>query len=294
MTRGPLPAYQEYGFCGCEAGFLGELEPRSGVAFSCREGNFPLPLASTIRIECFRGRPRRTAVALLAILLVVQAGCASSKWQNPSWNKPVGKGSVIPALICGALGAGIGVAIQNQRSGSSTVILDGETFREDDDKDLWKGAVIGAPIAMVVCGILGHVFLDPGPEAPLPPPPPPTPEPTPPVKRRIVLRGVNFDFDSAAIRPGGRPVLDHAAEILFEQAQVRVLVAGHTDSVGADDYNMKLSIRRAEAVYRYLVNRGIDPERMRVEGYGESNPVASNETDAGRAQNRRVELQIQQ
>lgn len=251
-------------------------------------------LTSRIRIEPVRGGATRTAITLLSILLMVQAGCASSKWQNPSWNKPVGKGTVIPALICGALGAGIGVAIQNQRSGSSTVILDGERFREDDNKDLWKGAVIGAPIAMVVCGVLGHVFFDPGPEAPLPPPPPPAPEPPPPVKRRIVLRGVNFDFNSAAIRPDGRPVLDHAAEILFEQTQVRVLVGGHTDSVGADDYNMKLSVRRAESVYRYLVNRGIDPERMRVEGFGKLNPVATNDTDAGRAQNRRVELQVQQ
>src|SRR6185295_5539536 len=127
------------------------------------------------------------------------------------------------------------------------------------------------------------------------PPPPPPPEPTPaaipPVtKQRIVLRGVNFAFNSAEIEPAARPVLDQAAELLKENPGVDVRVEGHTDAIGSDEYNRELSVRRAEAVYRYLVNRGIDPERFTVEGFGKTRPIASNDTESGRAQNRRVEL----
>ncbi len=112
------------------------------------------------------------------------------------------------------------------------------------------------------------------------------------VKRRIVLRGVQFDFDSSEIRSDAKPVLDRAVEMLGENGEVNVVVDGYTDSVGTDEYNLALSIRRAEAVYRYLVNRGIAPERLRVQGFGEARPVASNDTDSGRAQNRRVELRV--
>ena len=119
---------------------------------------------------------------------------------------------------------------------------------------------------------------------------------TPPRRRRcskrIVLRGVHFDFDKSAIRPDSRPVLDEAVDVLKENPNVRIAVEGNTDNVGSDLYNEKLSVRRAEAVFRYLVNHGIAPERMEVIGYGESRPVADNDTESGRAQNRRVELHV--
>ena len=105
-----------------------------------------------------------------------------------------------------------------------------------------------------------------------------------------MLRGVNFDFNSSTIRPDSRPVLDQAATLLKANPGVQVLVEGYTDSIGSDEYNQALSLRRAEAVYRYLVNHGVDPERLTVEGFGKRSPVASNDTEAGRAQNRRVEL----
>lgn len=252
-------------------------------------------MRSALRQTGKRGPRQRVGLVLVVALLVAQASCSTVQWQQPSWRKPVGKGTWIPALVCGAIGAGVGIAIQNERGGKSEVCIDGICQKSEDDKDLWKGAVVGAPIGAVVCGILGHIFLDPVPEATLPPPPPPvpTPEPTPePLKQRIVLRGVNFDFDKSDIRPDARPVLDHAAEILAAQPNINVLIAGHTDSVGSAEYNLALSIRRAEAVYRYLINRGIAPERLRVEGFGKANPVADNATEAGRAQNRRVELSV--
>jgi outer membrane protein OmpA-like peptidoglycan-associated protein len=138
------------------------------------------------------------------------------------------------------------------------------------------------------------------PEEP-PPPPPPTPRPRrrvakptpkPVMKRRIVLRSVHFDFDKSDIRPDALPVLDEAVEILKEESGVRVTVEGHTDSRGTDAYNLGLSYRRADSVRRYLLNGGISPDRIGSEGFGESRPVASNETDEGRAQNRRVELNV--
>jgi len=101
---------------------------------------------------------------------------------------------------------------------------------------------------------------------------------------------VNFDFNSSDIRPSSRPVLDEAADILKANPGVDVRVEGHTDSIGSQAYNQALSVRRAESVFRYLVNRGVDPERFTVEGFGKSRPIASNATEAGRAQNRRVEL----
>lgn len=134
--------------------------------------------------------------------------------------------------------------------------------------------------------------------APPPPPPPPVaeapppPPPAPPAKKRLVLRGVHFDFDKANIRPDARPVLDEAVRILSEEGTVDVVAEGHTDSVGSAEYNQKLSERRADAVRRYLINGGIMPERIRTEGFGESKPVATNDTEVGRAQNRRVELRV--
>jgi outer membrane protein OmpA-like peptidoglycan-associated protein len=114
----------------------------------------------------------------------------------------------------------------------------------------------------------------------------------PPMKKRLVLRGVNFDFDKATIRADARPVLDEAVRTLQEAGDIRVAVEGHTDSRGTDQYNQGLSIRRAQAVADYLTARGIARSRLQVDGYGESRPVASNDTDDGRAQNRRVELSV--
>jgi outer membrane protein OmpA-like peptidoglycan-associated protein len=144
---------------------------------------------------------------------------------------------------------------------------------------------------------LAVTYQFPFPPVPPPAPPvraeaPPPPPPAPPVKKRIVLRGVHFDFDKATIRPDARPVLDEAIGILRQEGVVAVVAEGHTDSVGSPAYNQTLSERRAESVRLYLVNGGIEAGRVRTEGFGESQPVASNETAEGRAQNRRVELRV--
>ena len=143
---------------------------------------------------------------------------------------------------------------------------------------------------------LKYAFNGPA-EAPPPPPPPApvakAPPPPPPVKKKIVLRSVHFDFDKSAIRPDAVPILNEAAETLKGEGGVAVIVEGHTDSVGTDAYNQKLSHRRADAVRQYLVKHGIAANRVTTEGFGESRPVASNDTADGRAQNRRVELHVE-
>jgi outer membrane protein OmpA-like peptidoglycan-associated protein len=134
-------------------------------------------------------------------------------------------------------------------------------------------------------------------EAPPPPPPPPPPAPPPPppppAKKKIVLRSVHFDFNKYNIRPDAIPVLDEAVSILKEDATVPVVVEGHTDAIGSQKYNQKLSEQRAESVKKYLVSHGIAASRIQTIGYGKTKPVASNDTEDGRAQNRRVELHVE-
>jgi outer membrane receptor protein involved in Fe transport/outer membrane protein OmpA-like peptidoglycan-associated protein len=110
------------------------------------------------------------------------------------------------------------------------------------------------------------------------------------VEAVISLEGVHFEFDQATLTAEAMAILDKAAGLLATQEKVVVEVAGHTDSVGSEEYNQKLSERRAIAVKDYLQSKGINATRMTAMGYGEAQPVASNDTDAGRAQNRRVEL----
>ena len=143
----------------------------------------------------------------------------------------------------------------------------------------------------IVCSFFGE------PAAPPPPPPPPPVAPAPaPVQDscgRIVLRGVNFAFDSAEIDPSSSVVLDAAADQLKECQNVAVRVEGHTDSVGSETYNQGLSERRAEGVQSHLISRGVAASRLTAIGFGESQPVASNDSEEGRALNRRVELKAQ-
>ena len=104
------------------------------------------------------------------------------------------------------------------------------------------------------------------------------------------LHGINFEFDSAKLTAGSKSTLDAAVKIMTRHSDVKVEIAGHTDSRGNDEYNMGLSQRRAKAVEDYLIAHGAKDANMTVKGYGETQPVADNGSDAGRAANRRVEL----
>ncbi len=103
---------------------------------------------------------------------------------------------------------------------------------------------------------------------------------------------VTFGFDQATLQPQFYPVLDNVAGTLQQYNQTVIEVAGHTDSVGSDSYNQQLSQRRAEAVANYLNSRGIMRDRMITVGAGETRPIASNDTEQGRAENRRVEITL--
>ncbi len=109
----------------------------------------------------------------------------------------------------------------------------------------------------------------------------------------IELQGVHFDFDKASLRDESFAILDAAVATLSEHGKILVEVAGHTDSVGSESYNQKLSERRAAVVKDYLIGKGIAADRLTSRGYGESSPVADNDTEEGRAKNRRTELIIQ-
>lgn len=106
----------------------------------------------------------------------------------------------------------------------------------------------------------------------------------------MTLHGVNFDFDKATIKPDSAAILDQGVAKLNEVGDANVKIVGHTDSIGSEEYNQKLSERRANAVRDYFVAHGIAALRLTTEGRGESEPIASNETKEGRYQNRRVEL----
>ena len=103
---------------------------------------------------------------------------------------------------------------------------------------------------------------------------------------------ITFAFDSSNLQPQFYPVLDNVASTLTQYNQTVIEVAGHTDSVGTDAYNQTLSQQRASSVAGYLSSRGVMQQRMIVTGAGESRPIASNDTESGRAQNRRVEITI--
>ena len=104
--------------------------------------------------------------------------------------------------------------------------------------------------------------------------------------------GIPFTFNSSDVNSQFYPVLDKVAATLNEYNQTTINVAGHTDSVGSDSYNQKLSEQRASSVARYLQSRGVANQRLQTTGYGESRPVDSNETESGRANNRRVEITL--
>jgi len=120
----------------------------------------------------------------------------------------------------------------------------------------------------------------------------PTPVVAPTVQRVVLNADTFFDFDKTEIKPEGRQVLDQVAAQAAQLNLETIIATGHTDSIGTADYNQGLSERRANAVKGYLVNQGVPTDRVYVEGKGATQPIASNATREGRAQNRRVEIEV--
>jgi OOP family OmpA-OmpF porin len=117
--------------------------------------------------------------------------------------------------------------------------------------------------------------------------------PPPPATEKVSFAAdAFFDFDKADLKPEGKAKLDDLADKVKGLTLEAVITVGHTDAKGKDDYNQKLSVKRAEAVKSYLANKGVPATAIYAEGKGKSQPVADNKTDAGRAKNRRVEIEV--
>ena len=126
-----------------------------------------------------------------------------------------------------------------------------------------------------------------------PAPPPVVVAPPPPVATKVTYAAdAFFDFDKSVLKPEGKAKLDDLVSKIKDINLEVIIAVGHTDSVGSDGYNQKLSVRRSEAVKSYLVSKGIEKNRVYTEGKGEKQPVADNKTAEGRAKNRRVEIEV--
>ncbi len=148
------------------------------------------------------------------------------------------------------------------------------------DPDLMPKAAAPAPMAA------------PAPVAKPAPAPAPKPAPKPVAEKVTMAADALFDFDKSVVKADAKGKLDELAGKIKGVNLEVVIAIGHTDSIGSDAYNQKLSVRRAEAVKAYLVSKGIEPNRIYTEGKGEKQPVASNKTKEGRAKNRRVEIEV--
>jgi outer membrane protein OmpA-like peptidoglycan-associated protein len=157
----------------------------------------------------------------------------------------------------------------------------------------WKGALIGAGVGALAGGMAGS-YMDKQ-EAKLRQQMAGTGVEVVRMGDNLTLSmpgNVTFAFDSAKLNPQFDPVLDKLAQTLSEYNKTVIQIAGHTDSTGSHEYNMKLSLQRADSVKAYLEGRGVPAARLVTIGAGPDYPVASNDTEEGRAQNRRVEITI--
>jgi outer membrane protein OmpA-like peptidoglycan-associated protein len=109
---------------------------------------------------------------------------------------------------------------------------------------------------------------------------------------RIVLNNIFYDFNKATLRPESKAELDRLYKLLNENPTLKIEISGHTDNVGSSSYNQKLSESRAKSVVNYLFDKGVDKSRLTFKGYGFNRPVAKNDTEEGRQQNRRTEFEI--
>jgi len=148
--------------------------------------------------------------------------------------------------------------------------------------------------------------LPPPPEEAPPPPPPPPPAPEPChapagfqvdancriIEQTLVVRAVDFEFNSLRLTEPAQETLDEVATALAKQPEMQVEIQGYTDSIGTDAYNLSLSQKRADAVKAYLVGKGLNSSSLTAKGYGKADPIASNATKEGRAQNRRVAFAV--
>lgn len=173
-------------------------------------------------------------------------------------------------------------------------------------KAVMRGAILSQAVLLsaVLAGCGPTVFQGQAPISvvgTLPAPPPPPPEPAPEPEKRVKLEDdrititekVQFEYNSSNIMEVSHSLLNEVAGVIKSAPRIKKLqVEGHASSDGADDYNMRLSDARAKAVKAYLITQGIPENRLVAKGFGETKPIATNDTEAGREKNRRVEFNI--
>jgi len=203
--------------------------------------------------------------------------------------------SLFAVAVVAASGAQAQQSIDNWRA------TDGTVWKNGTNELCWRDAFWTPATGVKGCD---GVPVPPPPapaEAPKPPPAPPVEAPKPPpapvapvaVTEKITYGAdALFDFDKSVLKPEGKAKLDDLVNKISKVTLEVIIAVGHTDSVGTNAYNQKLSVRRAESVKSYLVGKGIEKNRIYTEGKGEKQPVADNKSAEGRAKNRRVEIEV--
>jgi OOP family OmpA-OmpF porin len=205
----------------------------------------------------------------------------------------------VAALVASAaLAASVSGAFAQSARVDNWRAADGTTVWKNGTNELcWRDANWTPATAAVGCdGALVPAATPPAPP-PARPAPAPAPAPAPvvvvPVSEKVTFAAdAFFDFDKSVLKPEGRAKLDDLISKMGGINLEVIIAVGHTDSVGSDAYNQRLSVRRAEAVKAYLTTKGIERNRVYTEGKGEKQPVADNRTADGRAKNRRVEIEV--
>ena len=191
------------------------------------------------------------------------------------------------ATVAGsAFAAGSTINSDNWRNGHGNLI-----WKNGTNELCWRDAYWTPATAAPGCdGALQAPAATPTPPAVAPVPPAP---PAPVAAQKVTYAAdAFFDFDKSVLKPEGRAKLDDLVGKIKGINLEVIIAVGHTDSIGSDAYNQRLSVRRAEAVKAYLVSKGIERNRIYTEGKGEKQPIASNATAEGRAKNRRVEVEV--
>lgn len=207
----------------------------------------------------FLSRTRAPVLAASAAALLL-AGCADMS--------PTQKGSAIGAGVGAVAGAAIGGNTKGAAIGGAVGALGGYVWSKhmQDKKAAMERATAGTGVAVVQ---------------------------TPDNQLKLnIPSDISFDTGRADIKPNLRPILDQFASGLSAQPNTEVRIIGHTDNTGSDAVNDPLSLQRAQSARDYLSARGVDPQRVMINGRGEREPVADNATEAGRAKNRRVEIYL--
>ncbi|PWF47979.1 OmpA family protein [Massilia glaciei] len=192
----------------------------------------------------------------------------------------------------------VGLGLEYKFTEAWAMRVEAERYRVDKtvglgkDVDLYSVNLIykfGRPVAQPA-----PVYVAPAPEPVVVVEPAPAPAPAPvPVSEKVSFAAeALFDFDKSVVKAEGQNALDNLLSQLQGMDTEVMVTVGHTDSIGSDSYNQKLSMRRAEAVKAYLVSKGVDASRVYTEGKGESQPIADNTTAEGRAKNRRVTVEV--